>query len=168
MSDCCKQLDPDGWINKALAFDDKNMYFRAVLVGMGTIILLRSKLLDIDGTKVGPEYVYELFRNWAVNGYKVTASVQKMRISRALGVASTNVPSFEDDIIKMVRDSTDHLPSSVRRQLDSEIASAMALKQSDQIRYHDILVRIAIDFTSIRAIRKWAKSRSISIERSPS
>ena len=149
--------DPGGWFDKALALGTTNMYFRAGLVGIATNVLLRSKLIEVQGNKIGFEYLYDLFRSWSVNCYKAKASVRKLRIAREIANNSSNPATFDEDLVAVVRDANNHRTQGVSRKLEDILRKAEPVKAQDPTRYREILVRTAIDYTSIRAIKNWAK-----------
>ena len=148
--------DPGGWFDKALALGTTNLYFRAGLIGIATNVLLRSKLIEVQGNKIGFEYLYDLFRGWSVNCYKAKASVRKLRIAREIANNNSNPLTFDDDLVAVVRDANNHRTQGVSRKLEEVLKKAEMLKLEDPVRYREILVRTAIDYTSIRAIKNWA------------
>jgi len=154
-------VEPKGWIDTTLAVNTDNFIYRALLIGATTNILIRTKLLEIGGNKIGFEYIYDIFRNWSVNAYKATASRKKMSIAHELAPKTVGIGSFEYDLKAMVKDTINHRGKDIAYKLAAELESVAALKASSEtVRYNEILIRIAIDFSNIRSIEKCVKTNS--------
>lgn len=158
---CFSLAYPHSWIEQALGWGADNYFARALAIGASTTLLIHSKLLEFEGNKIGPEYIYELFRNWAVNAYKATASTRKISIAQNLAPRSVAMKSFEENLIAVVNNAIDHRGVEIQKRFKDELENTAKLKQSvDAERYNEILIRLAIDFTNIRTLRKWIRSNS--------
>jgi|HubBroStandDraft_1064217.scaffolds.fasta_scaffold28170_4 hypothetical protein len=153
--------EPKGWVDTTLALGTENILARALLIGVGTNVLIRTKLIELGGNKIGFEYIYDIFRNWSVNAYKATASVMKMSIAQELSDKTIGITSFEDDLIAMIADTINFRDEKIKERFQTELNNIQALKSGyTNVRYNEILIRMAIDYTNIRAVRKWIKGNS--------
>jgi hypothetical protein len=147
---------PSSWPNAALAFQSQNLYVRAVCVGISTIALLRIKFLESHGSKIGPDYIYEVFRGWAADDYMRRVVLFKSTYSADLARKILEQRDFRRKFIDMIEGAISLRDEKYKRGFKKECGELLKLKDTySEEQINEMLIKMGMDYCGIYSVKQW-------------
>jgi hypothetical protein len=153
------QAYPQGWVNKAVGLELSEPLLKGLCIGAAAMVLLRTRVFEVDGHKVGVDYVYELVRTWSIDRYKAQASRLRQDLAKRYDEQLAKMASFDADVTSMLTNAVNHRKDEVRKKLERELKDLMP-QSSDPVRYAEYLILLSIDYIGLQSTRRWLEGET--------
>jgi hypothetical protein len=154
----------------------RNLYGRAFIVGLASIVILRSKIAEINGNTIGLDYIYEGGRTWAIGVYKKHAARLSGQYVIRVEARMAAIEDFDAHLIRMLTSAVDARGARAIATLRKDIATlSPSAAAYGNLTYSAKLLHLSIEHIGLAATKAWcaghariAASRGAKVGAAPS
>lgn len=156
-----------GYINKLLSLDIENDYARAVYVGALVLVLIRSKLFQVQGADVGGEFFYNLWSQKSINSIVLRWIEWRDEFVEKVLPKTYEDPNFDTTMLGFMKGiaaaSADakyrsDIETQITQLENSKPAGAIAAPDPNWQRYHRTITRMTLEVCGVRPLRRLIRS----------
>jgi hypothetical protein len=142
--------------SRSWSFLGDNLYARGFIVGLVSIVLIRSKVADYDGRAIGFDYAYQATRDWAANEYKIHAYRLRGQYVIRAGPKVAVIPDFDAHLIQMLTSTVKARGAKPAATLKKDLeALSPAASVYGELTYSAKLLHLTIEHIGLSATKRW-------------
>jgi hypothetical protein len=156
--------DPNGagYIDKLLSLNITNDYARAFYVGALVLVLIRSKLFQLQGTDVGGEFFYNLGSQKAINSIVLRWMEWRDAFIDRILPKTYAVENYDTTMLGKMREIAavtvdakyrSEIEAQVQQIEQSKPSSAVSAADREWQRYHRTITRMTLEVCGMRPLK---------------
>lgn len=153
----------NSWVDKALGLGESDAILRGFYVGVGVLVLIRSRILTIKDSELGAEYLYSRFRAELLKSLSHRWHVHKTAYYQTHKHRFFDDPTFETELVDAVRANIAAEPEAFRTRVEELLgaikrnapATPFDRNAADWNFHYRSLTYTALDACGSRAFTRW-------------